>query len=486
MPEKILLEISVLLVLSIFSSKASSKLGVPSLLLFLLLGILAGSQGIGGIYFDDTWLAQLMGVVALVYILFSGGYNTSWSSIRPVFVQGLLLSTFGVLFTCLLVGAFAYYFLHLETMECFLLGAVVSSTDAAAVFSVLRSKKVGLKRNLTPLLEMESASNDPMAVFLTVGLIQMMMSQSLSFPMLILMFIQQMSLGIVLGYGLGKILVIAINHLKLEYKGLYPVLTLSSVLFINCAVTFIGGSGFLAVYITGLVLGNSDFLHKKSLGQFHSGISWLMQISMFLTLGLLVFPINLLNIALSGLALSAFLIFVARPVSVFASLIFNKISFKERIFVSWVGLRGAAPIILATFPLTVGIPGAEYIFNMVFFIVITSILLQGTSIGLVAKWLQLHTPFSPPAKGLDEVYREDKNHEMEMIEMIIPPHSIASGKQLIDLGLPKNVLIILLTRGEEYIVPSGQTTLLSGDKLLMLVHKESVSEVEPILTKTPN
>jgi cell volume regulation protein A len=481
--EKILLEISVLLVLSIFSSKASLKLGIPSLLLFLFLGMLAGSEGIGKIYFNDPWTAQFLGIIALVYILFSGGYNTIWSTVKPVFVKGLILSTLGVLLTSFFVGVFAYYILSFSILESLLLGAVVSSTDAAAVFSILRSKKVGLKKRLSPLLEMESASNDPMAVFLTIGLIQMIGKDHLVFWELILMFVQQMSLGLILGYLLGKAMVIGINHLKLEYKGLYSVFTLSSVLFIYGSVTFVGGSGFLAVYIAGLVLSYHDSLHKKSLRQFHAGISWLMQISMFLVLGLLVYPSRLLSVTLIGLMFSLFLMFVARPLSVFLSLPFQGMRFREKLLISWVGLRGAAPIILATFPLTAQIDGANLIFDIVFFIVLTSVLLQGTTITLSAKWLNLQMELKEsPQVTLDETSHEDRGHEMQMVELSIPPYSRAVGKEVIELHFPKDILLILITRKDQYIIPSGETKIEEGDKILMLVHKDALKEVEPILS----
>lgn len=482
--EKIFLEVSILLVLSIFSSKASLKLGIPSLLLFLILGILAGSEGVGAIEFHNTFIAQFLGILALVYILFSGGYNTIWENVRPIFGKGLLLSTVGVFATAVFTGLFVYWVFHFNFLESLLLGAVVSSTDAAAVFSILRSKKLGLKKGLAPLLEMESASNDPMAVFLTLGLIQIIQQTDATTLDLILMFIQQMTFGLILGYFFGKGIVLGINHLKLEYKGLYPVFTTSSVLLVYSVVTFLGGSGFLAVYVAGLVCSYSESLHKKSLRQFHVGISWLMQISMFIVLGLLISPRQVLNITWIGLAIAGILMLVARPLSVFISLPFSKkMKFREKLLLSWVGLRGAAPIILATFPLMAGVNGATLIFDIVFFIVITSILLQGTTIGLVAKWLNLQTPLkATPQTTLDETATHDQgNHEMQMIELTIPEYSKSIGKEVIELKFPKNILIVLITRKEQYIVPSGETMIHEGDKILMLVHKDALKQVEPLL-----
>lgn len=481
--EKIFLEVSILLVLSIFSSKASLKLGIPSLILFLILGVLAGSEGIGAIQFNNTFVAQFLGILALVYILFSGGYNTIWENIRPIFGKGLLLSTVGVFITAIVTGFFVHVLLRLPILVSLLLGAVVSSTDAAAVFSILRSKKLGLKQGLGSLLEMESASNDPMAVFLTIGLIQIIQQTNATTFRLILMFVQQMTFGLVLGYFFGRAIVLGINHLKLEYKGLYPVFTTSSVLFVYSVVTYLGGSGFLAVYVAGLVLSYKDSLHKKSLRQFHVGISWLMQISMFIVLGLLISPRGIWQIVWVGLAISGFLMFVARPVSVFFSVPFMGMKFREKILVSWVGLRGAAPIILATFPLMAGVEGARLIFDIVFFIVITSILLQGTTIGLLAKWLGLQEPLKDtPQHTLDETAtHSERGHEMQMIELTIPQYSKSVGKEIIELQFPKNILLVLITRDGQYIVPSGETLIEANDKILMLVHQDALNEVEPLL-----
>lgn len=482
--EKIFLEVSVLLVLAIFSSKASLKLGIPSLILFLILGIVAGSEGLGIIQFNNTFVAQFLGILALVYILFSGGYNTIWDEIRPIFGKGLVLSTLGVFVTAIATGMFVYFILKMPILESLLLGAVVSSTDAAAVFSILKSKNIGLKKEISSLLEMESASNDPMAVFLTIGLIQIIQQTSASTFQLILMFVQQMSFGLVLGYFFGKGIVLGINHLKLEYKGLYPVFTMSAVLFVYSVVTYVGGSGFLAVYVAGLVASYEESLHKKSLRQFHVGISWLMQISMFIVLGLLMSPSQTITIAWIGLSIAGFLMFVARPLSVFASLPLNKMMpIKEKLLISWVGLRGAAPIILATFPLMAGVQGAQLIFDVVFFIVLTSILLQGTTIGIVARKLRLQQPVSEIASATTDetATTREKGHEMQMIEVSIPPYSKSVGKEVIDLKFPKHMLLVLITRENQYIVPSGETVLYADDKILMLVHKDALDQVEPLL-----
>src|SRR5512134_2919727 len=383
--EYFLLAAAGLLLLSVLASKAFGRMGIPALLLFLGIGMLAGSDGPGGIHFDNPWLAQSLGVVALTFILFAGGMDTEWASVRRVLGIGISLSTVGVAVTAGLVGWFATAALNMSWFEGLLIGAIVSSTDAAAVFAVMRSRYVGLRSPLKPLLELESGSNDPMAVFLTIGLISLITGQSDSPLDLVPMFIRQMVLGATIGYGIGKLMVLLINRLRLEYEGLYPVLTLSLVLLTYSGSAWLGGNGFLAVYIAGLMMGNSQFVHKRSLTRFHDGLAWLMQITMFLALGLQVFPTQLVPIAGTGLFLALFLMVFARPVAVFVTLAFASLTIKEKAMVAWVGLRGAVPIILATFPLLAGIPQATTIFNLVFFIVLTSVLLQGTSIPLVAR-----------------------------------------------------------------------------------------------------
>ncbi|MDX9865612.1 MAG: potassium/proton antiporter, partial [Anaerolineaceae bacterium] len=391
----VLIGASVLVLISVVVSKISDRFGVPALLLFLILGMLAGSDGFGGIYFDDPALAQSISMIALILILFSGGLGTEWDQVRPVIKESVLLATLGVLITALAVGLAASWLLGLSLLEGFLLGAIVSSTDAAAVFSVLRSKGISLKGNLKPLLELESGSNDPMAIFLTVGMIALITQPNLSAFSMIGLFFQQMLIGAGIGLGMGKVMLFLINRIKLGYEGLYPVLTLSIVFLTFGLADLMGGSGFLAVYLAGIVLRQRDFLHQKSLTQFHDGLAWIMQITMFLTLGLLVFPSRLVPVMGVSLLIAGFLMFVARPLSVFISLSPSALDWREKTFISWVGLRGAAPVILATFPLLAKLPQADLIFNVVFFVVLTSVLLQGTSLPRVAKWLKVDAPIIP-------------------------------------------------------------------------------------------
>lgn len=471
---------AVLLLISVLASKIWGRLGVPALLLFLAIGMLAGSEGPGGLYFDDPWFAQTLGVSALAFILFSGGLDTDWKVVRPVLWKGLALSTLGVLGTAVLVGAFVSATLELSFLEGLLIGAIVSSTDAAAVFAVMRSKKVSLRGSLRPLLELESGSNDPMAVFLTLGFIYLMTQADASLGQLIPMFLSQMAVGAALGYGIGRVGVFTLNRLRLEYDGLYPVFTLTIVLLSYGAASALGGNGFLAVYLSGLTMGNQNFIHKKSILRFHDGLAWLMQIAMFLTLGLLVFPTRLLPVALSSVAVSLFLMFVGRPAVVLATLAPAKMNLREKIMVSWVGLRGAVPIILATFPLLAGVPKAEMIFNLVFFIVLTSVLLQGTSISFVAKKLGVDAPLPPRPQYELEIGPSCKLKN-EMVEISIPPDAAAVGKQILELGLPPGSLIVLISRPEECFSPDGGTVLEKGDQVVLLAGREDISKIRKIL-----
>ena len=478
--EYILLGASILLLLSIVASKVASIIRVPALIIFILVGMVAGSEGPGGIEFDDAWAAQLLGVIALAFIIFSGGLHSSWKSVSPVLWTGVSLSTIGVFLTAILVGLFVHYFFDFSILTALLLGAIVSSTDAAAVFSVMSSSGTKLKGSLKNLLEFESASNDPMAVILTLGFIHLITNPEASIWSMLFLLIQQMVLGIIIGFVMGKAIVFKVNRLKLDYEGLYPVLTLALVIFTYGLTASVGGSGFLAVYIAGLILGGSEFVHKQSLTRFHDGLAWLMQITMFLILGLLVFPSQILPIAASGILISLFLIFIARPIGVFISLPFGKTSFKEKTFISWVGLRGAVPIILATFPLLAGVPKADILFNVVFFIVITSVLIQGTTIPLAAKWLGVD---APDTKTKTDHVEFEFNYDTgsQKTDLVIPRDSEAIGKQVVELGLPESAVIILIKRGDTSIVPRGGTILEAEDKLLFLAENNDLPKIKSIL-----
>jgi potassium/hydrogen antiporter len=478
--EQILTVAGILLLMGILASKASGRLGLPALVLFLLIGILAGSEGIGGIEFDNSWLAQSLGVVALAFILFSGGLDTEWRSVRLVLWQGIGLSTLAVLLTALSMGLFAAWVLGLSLLEGFLLGAIVSSTDAAAVFAAMRSRSIGLQERIKRILELESGSNDPMAIFLTIGLITLLLHPGASVLSLVPMFAQQMLLGALLGYGLGRLMVGAINRINLGYDGLYPVLTLSTVLLVYGLSSLVGGNGFLTVYVVGLVMSNHHFIHKRSIARFHDGLAWLMQIIMFITLGLLVFPSQLLPVIWTGLALALFLIFIARPLGVFATLLPTKMKRREIAVISWVGLRGAVPIILATYPLVAGVAHANTIFNVVFFIVLTSVLLQGPFIPHVAKWLGVDAPFvEPPRYPLE--FEQTADLDSDLVEVHIPEGSPAVGKRIVDLDLPDEALVVLISRSGTFIVPRGATVVKEGDRMLMLADISALQRVRDIV-----
>jgi cell volume regulation protein A len=475
--EFVLLIASALALVSILASKASRLLGVPALLLFIAIGMLAGSDGPGGIYFDDARLAQALGVTALALILFSGGLDTQWALVRPVWRAGLSLATVGVVATAGLVGAFAAWAFGFSWLEGLLLGAIVSSTDAAAVFSVLKSRSVRLRGSLEPLLEFESGSNDPMAVFLTLGLIQLLLNPALSALNLIPFFIQQMGLGALLGWVAGRVSVFILNRIKLETQGLYPVLTLTLALLTYGLTASFGGNGFLAVYVAGLILGNSDFIHKRSLTHFHDGLAWLMQIVMFLTLGLLVFPSQLPAVIGPGLILAAFLILVARPVSVLLALALTALTAREKAMVAWVGLRGAAPIILATFPLLAGIPKSDLIFNLVFFIVLVSVLLQGTTLPAIARWLKVGAPALPPSAAPLEL-TPTAGPDSRLVELKVAADAASVGRQIVELGLPPGALIVMVRRAAGNVIPTGALVLEAGDTLLVLADAASLAEAK--------
>jgi cell volume regulation protein A len=473
---------SVLILFSIGFAKALDNLGVPTLILFLAIGILAGSEGIGGIVFDSAQGAQSVGIVALVFILFAGGLETDWGDVKPVTKQAFVLATLGVFLTALGVAVTLIYVFDFEPLLAFLVGSVISSTDAAAVFSVLRSKGVHLKRPLKPLLELESGSNDPMAVFLTIGFIQLILNPDQSWSSLIVLFFLQMGVGLLAGLGGGRLIVFLINRLKFSYDGIYPVFLLAAVACLFGATALVQGSGFLAVYVAGILIGNSVVVQKRSLTRFFDAFAWMSQITMFVTLGLLVNPSKILPVIPLGIAVSAVLMLFARPVSVFISLALTKYSLRMKTYIAWVGLRGSVPIILATFPLLAGVPNSELIFNLVFFIVLTSALLQGWTIPVVARWLKVDAP-PEQQRVLPFEFVTDEKTEAEMVEYVIPFNSSAAGKSIVDLKLPTGTLVATVVRGSEFLVPSGSTTLEEGDTVLVLTTKENAPKVWGILAK---
>ncbi len=483
--EAILLGLSVLFLLSICAGKISSRLGTPALLLFLIIGMLCGSDGLG-IHFEDTSTAQTIGTVALCVILYSGGLSTRINEIKPVMVQGILLATIGVLLTSALTGLLVYLIFGslfkstaMGLITALLLSSTMSSTDSASVFSILRSKGLHLKNNLRPMLELESGSNDPMAYVLVITFIEIIKMQSATpdYGAAILTLIIQLVVGAAAGFVLGKLSILAINKINIDNTSLYPILVFTFSTLIFSITYFIQGNGYLAVYIGGLVLGNSSFVHKRSSLNFLEGLTWLFQLLMFLTLGLLVNPHELIPIIVPGLVISAIMIFVTRPLSVFLSLLpFRKkdgVGYKEKIFISWCGLRGAVPIIFAIMPLAADVPEARTIFNIVFFCTLVSLLLQGTTLPIVARWLDLEDKTVQEDKALEDFDVEFADEIKSVTsEITLNEQSLAKGPYLMNLSLPDKTLVVMVKRNNKYFVPTGKTSLNVGDKLLIITDNQ--------------
>ena len=455
-PENILLVGAILLFLSVLVGKTGAKFGVPALLLFLGVGMLAGSDGFG-IYFDSPQIAQFIGTVALCIILFSGGMDTHYREIKPILAPGVTLATLGVLMTTIITGLFIYSLsdllpgnFQLGLLESMLLAAVMSSTDSASVFSILRSKGISLKERLRPTLELESGSNDPMAYMLTILLIQVIEIGVIDWPHSIVLLFMQLSIGAAAGFALGYAIVWIINRINVPNESLYPVLLFSCVFFVFAFTNLLQGNGYLAVYIAGLVVGNRKLVHKRSLTTFFDGFTWLFQIVMFLTLGLLVNPSELPAVAGVGLLVAIFMIVVSRPISVFACLLpFRRFTTRARVYISWVGLRGAVPIIFATYPLmSAEIPNARMIFNIVFFVTIVSLLVQGTTVSAMARWLGLVG--KSEEKEIFNVALPDEI-KSAMSEIELTDEALSGGNKLMNLSLPDNILFpkdILIYRVE--------------------------------------
>lgn len=474
--ENILLIGSILLLISIIAGKTSYRFGVPTLLLFLAIGMLAGSEGIGGIEFYNPKIAQFIGIVSLNFILFSGGLDTSWTSVKPIFKEGLALSTIGVLLTALSLGTFIWWITDLTIYESMLLGSIVSSTDAAAVFSILRAKSLALKTNLRPTLELESGSNDPMAYVLTIAFLTLVINQDQSFYSIIPLFFQQMIVGGIAGFAFGKLSKITVNKIKLDFEGLYPVLVIALMFITFSATEFVGGNGFLAIYICAVYLGNHDLMHKKTILKMFDGMAWLMQIVLFLTLGLLVYPSQIIPYIGLGLLASVFLILVARPIGVFLSLMFFPMKLRRRLYISWVGLRGAVPIVFATYPLLAGIDKANMIFNIVFFISVTSVIIQGTTLSIVAKWLHVALPEkTKPVSEIDKLILDLPKSSLR--EFVIEAGFNAVEKRIIDLKFPNSAFIVMIKRNDEFIRPGGSTIIEMNDVLMVLADKPTDFEV---------
>ncbi|OCA81329.1 potassium/proton antiporter [Pseudobacillus wudalianchiensis] len=475
--ENIVLAFSILLLVGVISAKFSTRLGLPSLVLFIAVGMVLNQF----VFFDNAWLAQLIATVALVIILFEGGLQTKWKSVKTVYKPSLSLATLGVIATTITMGMAAKFVLDLTWAEGILVGAIVGSTDAAAVFSVLGSKNV--KPKLTTVLEAESASNDPMAIFLTISLIQVIQSPSFEPLTLILSFFWQMGLGLILGILFGVISVWLINKINLDSSGLYPVLSIALSIFAFSTVTIMNASGFLAVYVMAIVIGNADLTYRHSILGFNEGMAWVMQMVMFMILGLLVFPKDLLDVVWQGITLAIFLMVVARPVGVFVSLLFSKINVKEKLFISWAGLKGAVPIILGTYPLVEELEHGQLMFNVVFFVVLLSTVIQGTTISKAAELLRVagagKRSQSPHSLELISIGKTNS----EMVEVRILEESPAANKPIQEIDLPPKTLITAVIRDDQLITPEGATRLFPEDVLYVLVKKDKKRELKKVMVK---
>ncbi|AWB56284.1 potassium/proton antiporter [Colwellia sp. Arc7-D] len=479
--DQVILLAAVLILLGIISSKLSARLGLPVLVLFLIVGMLAGEDGPGGILFDNAEAAHSLGTLALALILFDGGLQTPFKAIKLVWKPASALATFGVLITGAITGYAAAYILGISLLHGMLLGAIVGSTDAAAVFSLLRNAGIHLTGKLKATLEIESASNDPMAIFLTIGLLEILVNDMTPGTGLLVMFLSQMGLGIAVGLAVGWISVRLINRIQLVAAGLYPVLVAACGLLSFGITANIGGSGFLAVFITGVVIGNSRFVFQRSTFLFHDGLAWLSQITMFVVLGLLITPTSLLDVWLEGLIIAFVLIFIARPLAVMPILALFGFNLREMTLVSWVGLRGSVPIILAIFPLIFGLPGAALIFNVVFFVVLISATLQGSSLAWMARKLKLTLPPPvTPAATLEITALGDV--DADIVEYTLGSSSRAVGSRISQLALPESTVMAMISRSNNIITPRGSTLLQAEDQLFIVLKPATRAFVDSVFS----
>lgn len=475
---QLMLASGVLLLISVFASKTSTRYGIPILLIFIVVGMLSGSEGPGGIHFDRPVLTHILGTVSLMFILFSGGLSTQLKTVEPVWREGAILALIGVMISTAVMAVFIRFALGWDWISSALLSATFSSTDASAVFGILKTQKLQLRPKIQALLELESGSNDPTAVFLTLSLIQLILHPGgFTWSELLMNFFIQMSLGGLAGWFMGQGMVWLINWLDLEFEGLYPVLTIAGVICIYSLTEFCGGNGFLSVYLAGMSMSGEKYFSKKTLTVFHDGLAWLMQVTMFLMLGLLVVPSAIAPTMGTGIFIAIALLFIARPLSVYLCLFRFKYTIPEMLFVSWGGLRGAIPIILATYLLVNQVPGARTMFNLIFFIVILLMLIQGTTLGHMAKWLKVQEPF----KLQRRLPFKSREYGRDFVEFEVREGSPLLGKNILELNFPMQVLVVLIHRQDQDFMPDGNTDIELYDRLVCLVDTDAIPELEKII-----
>jgi potassium/hydrogen antiporter len=469
-----------LLAAGLLASLLAGRVRVPSLLLFLGIGMAIGSDGLGWIAFDDYRLARTIGIVALALILFEGGLTTGLFEIRAVLPTAISLAVVGTIVTAIVTGLTASWLFDLTTLQGLLLGAVLASTDGAAIFALLRSST--LERRLASTLEAESGLNDPMAVLLVLGFIAWIQEPGYGIPDMVWLLVRQIGIGLAVGAAVGTVFVAALRRVRLDTGGLYPVASLAAAALAFGGADTLHGSGFLAVYIAGLIIGTSGIPAQRTVTSFHQGLAWVAQVVLFLSLGLLVFPSDLLAIALEGTLLALVVVFVARPAAVWIATGFGRWSFAERTILSVAGLRGAVPVVLATFPVIAGVENSDELFNIVFFAVLISTVLQGASFEPLAERLGVTTREPALPRPLAEA-GTIRALGAEVLEFPIGPEDAIAGARVRDLGLPREAVVNVIVRANEAIPPRGSTRLLAGDELHLLVRSETAGEVNTLMRR---
>ena len=459
---KLMILCALVLLICITSTKILYRFGVPILLIFIVLGMLFGSDGIVGIYFDNYQLASSICSIALIFIMFYGGFGTNWNMAKPVAVQSILMSSLGVVITAGLTGLFCLFIFKTTILEGLLIGSIIASTDAAAVFAILRSQKLNLKGSIASILEIESGSNDPFAYMLTIIILGLMSNGG--YGDIIPMLLSQIILGIVVSIVLSKLSIYLLRNVKFEIEGFYPIFITAIAVLAYSLSEYLGGNGYLSVYITGIIIGNSKIPHKKSIFQFFDGVSLLMQILLFFLLGLLAFPSKIPSVMIKGVSISIFMIFIARPIATFSILNWFKVPIKQQLFISWVGIRGAASIVFAIFAITYGIPINYDIFHIIFFMALFSVAVQGTLIPDVARKLDLIDDEESVLKTFND-YKEDKS--TKLVEFTISNNNPIANKSIMDANIPEDILVVMIRRKGDVFVPNGSTIILPGDTLVL-------------------